>query len=297
MVNFFKRAGRRSANGITLYAGLVFSGALIMDAGAAVDAAAQSSVSLTSPAGQWDLALEDTNRRCRIYFHGDAAPGVSLGDAHVLAMPAGCRRAMPILSNVVIWSRDNETFALGARDGGTVLRFARADTDKFQAKGPEGETYTLTALDAAARQQYAQASVPGSAPVVPTPGFQQPAAATPAPATPAAAAPAKPAVLDPPKAAAMSGRYAVLRDAGKDTGCMLTLDERARGPKGSNKAQLAPACRDQGIVIFDPAGWAVEKGKLVLTARKGHQARFLYQADGVWMKEGTEGKPLGFRKM
>ena len=104
-------------------------------------------------------------------------------------------------------------------------------------------------------------------------------------------------MLDPPKPAALPGRYAVLRDGGKDTGCMLTLDDKARGPKGTNKAQLAPACRDQGVVIFDPAGWTLEKGKLVLTARKGHNAVFDRTAEGVWMKEGKEGKPLGFRKM
>jgi hypothetical protein len=51
-----------------------------------------------------------------------------------------------------------------------------------------------------------------------------------------------------------SGRYSILREGDKDTGCMLTLDARTRGRAGL-KAQLAPACRDNGVVIFDPVGW------------------------------------------
>jgi hypothetical protein len=90
-----------------------------------------------------------------------------------------------------------------------------------------------------------------------------------------------------------SGRYAILRDD-KDTGCMLTLDSRARGP-GGFRAQLAPACRDNGIVVFDPVGWTLERGHLVLTARKGHKAHFERDASGVWRRDPKEGKSLGFK--
>ena len=78
----------------------------------------------------------------------------------------------------------------------------------------------------------------------------------------------------------VAGRYIILREGGRDVGCMLTLDDKARGPGGDLKAQLAPACRDQGIVVFDPVAWRVERGRLVLTARKGHAATFDKQADG-----------------
>ena len=72
---------------------------------------------------------------------------------------------------------------------------------------------------------------------------------------------------------------------------------RARGP-GGFKAQLAPACRDNGIVVFEPVGWHFERGKLVLTARKGHSAAFDYHADGSWWKDARDGgKPLGVRHM
>src|SRR6185437_6041905 len=69
----------------------------------------------------------------------------------------------------------------------------------------------------------------------------------------------------------VAGRYALLREGNKDTGCLLTLETTAGG-RGRLRAILAPACRDQGIVIFDPVGWQVEKGsRMTLTARKGQQ--------------------------
>jgi hypothetical protein len=84
------------------------------------------------------------------------------------------------------------------------------------------------------------------------------------------------------------GRYAILR-AGKDTGCMLTLEPA--------RAQLAPACRDNGIVVFDPKGWSLASGKLMLRARKGHSTVF-DMSEGVWVKDAKEGgQPLGLRKM
>jgi Protease inhibitor Inh len=87
-----------------------------------------------------------------------------------------------------------------------------------------------------------------------------------------------------------------LRDGGKDTGCMLTLDNRATG-KGREKASLAPGCRDQGIVIFDPAGWQIVNGRLVLTARKGHKTYLDAQPDGSWKKDPKEGKSLTLKKL
>ncbi len=86
-----------------------------------------------------------------------------------------------------------------------------------------------------------------------------------------------------------SGRYAVLRAGDKDTGCMLTL-------RPAGKAQLAPACRDNGIVIFDPVGWAVERGRLVLTARKGHKTVF-DREQGMWRRDAKDGKPLALRPL
>ncbi len=93
-----------------------------------------------------------------------------------------------------------------------------------------------------------------------------------------------------------AGRYSILREGDKDTGCMLTLDARVRGRAGL-KAQLAPACRDNGVVIFDPVGWGVDQGRLVVTARKGHKAHFDKDASGVWRRDAKEGKALGLRPL
>jgi len=123
--------------------------------------------------------------------------------------------------------------------------------------------------------------------------------AAPAPSTPTAAKPRP--IMEPANSregADLSGRYAILREGGKDVGCLLTLEAGARGPQGSMKAQLAPACRDQGIVIFDPIGWRVERGQLILIARKGHSAKLERHQDGAWWKDTKDGsKPLGIRKI
>jgi hypothetical protein len=110
---------------------------------------------------------------------------------------------------------------------------------------------------------------------------------------------AQAAKANAPRAAASAsdaaGRYSVLREGAKDTGCMLTLDSKAKA-KGGNKATLAPACRDQGIVIFDPIGWQIVGGRLVLTARKGHTTHLDQQSDGTWLKDPKEGKSLSLKK-
>ena len=69
---------------------------------------------------------------------------------------------------------------------------------------------------------------------------------------------------------------------------MITLD-------ASRKAQLAPACRDQGLVVFDPINWQMERGRLGVTARKGHKAWFDRQSDGTWLRDPKEGKTLILR--
>jgi hypothetical protein len=94
----------------------------------------------------------------------------------------------------------------------------------------------------------------------------------------------------------VAGRYAILRADDKDTGCMLTLDDRARG-RGGFKAYLAPACRDNGVVVFDPIAWSLDRGRLTLSARKGHRAHFDLDADGVWRRDPKEGKALSLKPL
>ncbi len=94
----------------------------------------------------------------------------------------------------------------------------------------------------------------------------------------------------------LAGRYAVLRDKTHDTGCMLTLDDKTR-VKGGARAALAPACRDQGIVVFDPSAWQLVNGRLVLTAKAGHVTHLDKQEDGSWLKDANEGKSLSLKKL
>jgi hypothetical protein len=250
-------------------------------------AQASAAIDLTSVeklTGQWDLSLNDTNRRCRLVLRPD-----EIGSGLALGMPAGCRRAMPLLAEVGSWKLqpgDHVTFV--DPKGKEVLAFMPEGEGLLLAKGPEGEIYRLSAAETSAQGQHF-----GDLPAVPVPGFESPTPAPPmvvaATTTPGAASSMKPDEV--------AGRYSVLREGGKDTGCMLTLDAKARGLKGGNKALLAPACRDQGIIIFDPVGWAIEKGRLKLTARKGHHAIFEQKGDGTWEKDPKEGKALGLKKM
>jgi hypothetical protein len=258
---------------------VAFTVMLMAQASAAVDL-----TSIEKLAGQWDLSLNDTNRRCRLVLRADEA-GPSLS----LAMPAGCRRAMPLLTEVGGWKLqpgDHVTFA--DAQGKEVLAFLPDGDGPLLAKGPEGETYRLSAAENSAEGQRF-----GDLPAAPVPGFETPAPAS-APITVAATTAPAASSAKPDE---MAGRYSVLREGGKDTGCMITLDAKARGLKGGNKALLAPACRDQGIVIFDPVGWTMEKGRLKLTARKGHHAIFEQKGDGTWEKDPKEGKVLSLKKM
>lgn len=150
-------------------------------------------------------------------------------------------------------------------------------------------------------------ALPFAAPALAQDGFRvvTPVAPAPAPAPLGAPAPKAAAVTrtaastrTAPAAAHndTAGRYAILRGS-KDTGCMLTLEAGVRGPRGSNKAVLAPACRDSGLLIFDPVGWELSQGQLVLMARKGHDTHLERQPDGTWQKDSKEGKPLTLRKI
>ncbi len=296
---------------VAAVAGL-FSSLLYGGACAAVDF-----TSVENAAGSWELALRDTERRCGMQLRAEKTtyPGYSL------AMPAGCRRALPILAEARAWAfKAGDSLQLDDGDGTPLLSFPLGPEDALVARGPEGETYELIPTG---RQKFAQASpasgssrpvaAPGIRPAAPAPGPASvpPGSSTPAPQQPqrqSAQAPlATPVASGAPttavrpftgRASDIAGRYIILRDGGKDVGCMLTLNDQARGPGGTFKAQLAPACRDNGIVVFDPLGWQLDRGRLSLTARKGHKAMFEHHEDGAWWKDPKEGgKPLGVRKM
>lgn len=94
---------------------------------------------------------------------------------------------------------------------------------------------------------------------------------------------------DAPAGAGGPGRYAMLREDNKDSGCLVNLQQ-------SGRAQLGPGCMDQGLVVFDPVGWSATRNTIVLRARKGHRITFVYKPDGVWLRDPPDKRPLAMRK-
>ena len=227
---------------------------LVAAIAAASPAAALDAQSEQTAAGVWRLS-QGAGRECTIQLRAEAR-----GAGRAVGIPPGCRHAMPTVAKVAGWKLpEPQRLELIDKSGASVLAFAQ-ENGELSAKGPKGEFYALTAANEA-RKPRREA---------------QPANASRGPSVPASELP---------------GRYSILRDTNKDTGCMLTLHPGGR-------AQLAPACRDNGISVFDPVGWSYAGGRLVLRARKGHHANFEYTQDQSWQKDAKEGgKMLGFRKM
>lgn len=219
--------------------------------------------SVEKAAGVWELSRDAGQRKCSIQLRTDvSAAGNGLG------MPATCRTAIPAAAHVSAWKLNGNKIELVSQTGVAILSFAQ-QKGGLVAAGAGGESYVLMTANDVAQG-------------APRPG--------------GAAGPTAHAAGPTVRPADVPGRYAVLRDVTKDTGCMLTLETAPRG--GGSRAQLAPACRDNGFVVFDPQSWAFVGGKLRLTARKGHHALFDMTGDGTWQKDPKEGgKPLGFRKM
>ena len=225
-----------------------------------------------SLARPWELSVDGTNRNCRVL----PRPEFSRPAHRQIVTPPACLGAFPVLAPVDASSlTGDDALDFSGRPGQTVLGFTATADAAFAPGGPHGEAFRPAAIHEAAQNKEPVANQ-GANPALSVLATKQ--------ETPAAA---------PADAA---GRYSILRDGGKDTGCMLTLDKHVK-PPGGQKASLAPGCRDQGIVIFDPAGWQIVNGRLVLTARKGHKTYLDAQPDGSWKKDPKEGKSLTLKKL
>jgi Protease inhibitor Inh len=226
-------------------------------------------------AGVWDLSNQSSNSKCRIALRA----GPSASSHQQITIPFSCVKAFPDLAPVAAWELTGDGHLnLFDNAGQKVLDFTPTDSKAFNASRPQGGVYRLAVMQSSPQKK--DLSLKGEG-------------ASPAPVTPVTTKKESPATAIP--AADMAGRYSILRDGGKDTGCMLTLDSQAKGP-GGKKASLAPGCRDQGIVIFDPVGWQILNGRLLLTARKGHKTDLDLQPDGSWKKDPKEGKSLILKK-
>jgi Protease inhibitor Inh len=259
----------RNFRGAHAWRGLVLVGGLLAGTGGR---AAAPSPQVQDLAGVWDLSIEGTNTTCRIALRGQSSAG-----RRQITIPLACLRNFPGLAPVDGWALTGDG-GIEFFDGTdqTVLDFTATDAKAFLASGPQGAVYRLAALQGAPQKKEPFVKQGGTSPA------------------PEAIA----TKLDVPVAtvSGAGGRYSILRDGGKDTGCMLTLDNQLKAP-GGKKASLAPGCRDQGIVIFDPSGWQIVNGRLVLTARKGHKTELDQQPDGTWKKDPKEGKSLTLKKL
>ncbi len=266
---------------------LAVAGALALVGGvawAASTAKAQAANAMVSQeAGTWDMAFEKGNRRCRLNLTVTSA-----GGGFGVMMPAGCHRAFPQLSAVTSWEpRDGGHVLLQDAAGQPVLDFGPAGGSFLAATVAENDTYTLTPTDQARQAMLAGAATAGDAIAADSPAEPaKPKAAK----TPAAVS-ARPVTM-----ADVAGHYAVVR-FGKDTGCMVTLEDKDKGPKGGMRAKLAPACRDQGIVIFDPVAWQIARNQLVLTAKRGHTTELILQDDGTWSNNAAKGRVLVLKRL
>jgi hypothetical protein len=242
--------------------------------------------------GVWDVSRDQSPRRCKITLNGERS---DKGD-YFVGVPIACRRAMPIFTKVGRWSlTDTQHLTLSDPKGETILDLV-ADGDVFTTQGPDGVAYRFAPLTNVGRSITdpdpvgEEAEPPKVIRLGATTGAD--VVATTAPVEDAGK---KHARAPAPRPSEMAGRYAILRDKTRDTGCMLTLDDKTR-VKGGDRAALAPACRDQGIVVFDPSAWQIIDGRLVLTAKAGHTTHLDRQADGSWLKDPAEGKSLTLKK-
>lgn len=246
--------------------------------------AAAPAVAASASATVWTLSLDGGEKQCRLTLRPEAG-----GHVASVAMPPGCHRAFPALTGVTTWSEFGDGLHLDDARGDTLLAFD-AEGNGFRTTSPQGERLVLTSADGKGRTALDKEAATGSDKTGPASLSAQGESAKPAAAVKKANAASE-------KPAEVAGRFAVLRDKARDTGCMVTLDDKTAGPGRTLKARLAPACRDQGIVIFDPVGWQMEAGKLVLTARKGHTTALELQEDGTWMNEPKKGKALALKRI
>ncbi len=288
--------------------GLGFLGLGVLGLGFVAAAIPARAREASEVAGVWDITRDQAPRRCRVMLNAEHS---DKGD-YFIAVPPACRHAMPLFAKAGRWSLSDPThLALTTPSGDPVLELA-ADGAGFSGPGPDGNTYHFNPVPTAERRAtgYGAATDLGGAgpPTIIELATSKPMERLAETARPSDTPTAGQRTADARRAEAterhpatdrpsdLAGRYAVLRDKTHDTGCMLTLDDKTR-VKGGDRAALAPACRDQGIVVFDPAAWQLVRGRLVLIAKAGHTTHLDKQADGTWMKDPAEGKSLSLKKL
>lgn len=231
--------------------------------------------------GTWDLSRDGTNRRCVMTLLADS------GEAgRRLAFPAGCRRALPVMSGVAGWLFTDGAVRLVDRNVRPILLFARRPDQRSLVAGAEGGgSYSLVPLDIAAMRPPApEAAEP--------PGLR-----TATPPTPLQTAPTVPAgLMRAPAVEAASGSapppgtYALDRFQERDT-CRIVLDGTGGG------VRMVPGCKDGGLEVFDPVRWRYADGRMTLSAKRGHSIDLVPNGDGRWRRDPEVGTTFVLRRV
>ncbi len=222
--------------------------------------------------GAWDVEKLGASRKCTVTFGAEPA-----ANGFQLRFPATCRRALPILDEVTAWSvsPDGAPRLLDGAGKALVSFDEKADPGR-RGKGSDGGQY---GLDPKGYARAAARPIPSRAEL-------------------AATAAARPTAVDPataPAAGSVAGRYAVMRQAGRDV-CRIVLSTSPSANASASVVNFDGLCPDTGLTIFSPVAWRYEAGRLELVARKGHKVELVFEG-GQWRKDPAVGAPLMLRKL
>jgi len=223
--------------------------------------------------GTWDLSRDGSTRRCVMTLSGESGPA-----GRRLSFPAGCRRALPILNGVAGWLFLDGTIRLVDKDVRPVLQFTRRADARSLVAVVGDEHFSLVPLQIVAMMPPSDA-----VPTSPGAGSAAPDARVGAPARMEAA----PAGDAPPP-----GIYALDRFREQDV-CRIELTP-APFPA---PVRILDQCRDSGLAVFDPVTWRFDKGRLTLTARRGHGVSLVPTGDGRWRRDPEVGTTFVLRKV
>ena len=231
--------------------------------------------------GTWDLSRDGTNRRCVMTLLKDRGPAGQL-----VNFPAGCRRALPVMTTVAGWLYADEAVRLVDKDVRPILRFKRRpDRRSYVGTAEGGETYSFVPLDTAGMRPPEPEPAQAALATQPPPNALLPNAPVPAELAPSPTAVAPPTTPDGPQ----PGTYAIdrLRTQGA---CRVVL-----APTGAVK--LLPGCQDDGIEVFNPVAWDYARGRITLTAKRGHTLGLVANGDGRWRRDPETGAILLLRRV
>ena len=232
---------------------------------AAADRLPVTASAVTAVSGSWSLTQTASHHACTIKLNPKEAPAGGL----LLGVTASCRKAIKAMLPVATWSLTSAgRLELGDAGGTPLFSFKSQGDGVYTAPAGGDNTFTLTPLAPRYQGTARIRAVDTAITEIVSPR------------------------IDPALPAEAAGRYRVLRAAGAETGCILSLDLHKGPAPGLGLATLEAGCQDKGLLVFNPAGWHVEGGdRLFITARKGHSFG-LTRENGGWIKDPTRGAPM-----